>query len=118
MSEHTAIPEDARRLDPRTWDISSGNIEISDIDLDEEVVIMDGKRYTEAGARRDADAAEARLRGLSRGGRSLSGDGSHSPTLRTVVPRDVSEAVKARARAEHMSVSKWLRRLIERSIAA
>lgn len=84
------------------------------IDLDQEIVIIGGQRYTEADAARDA--AEARTRGLSRGGLSLSGDGTHSPTVATVIPRDVRDQVRERAAAEGMSVSKWLRRLIEREV--
>ena len=94
---------------------------VEDIDLDAEEVIVNGKRYSEADA--EADAADAarviraeRTRGLSRGGTSLSGDGSHSPTVATVIPRDVRDEVQARAAAEGMSVSKWLRRLIEREV--
>jgi hypothetical protein len=87
-----------------------------DIDLDQETVIVGGRRYTEA----DAAAAarvEAQTRGLSRGGHSLSGDGAHSPKVATVLPRDVRDKVLRRADAEGISASEWVRRLIERKIA-
>jgi hypothetical protein len=99
-------------IDPARYR-ATPDAEISDIDLDEETVNIGGRRYTEADAEHDADA---RTRGLSKGGYSLSGDGSHSPTVKTVIPRDVRDQVVERAAAEGMSVSKWLRRLIEREV--
>lgn len=100
---------------------ADSDVTIESIDLDEETVNVNGRRYTEADAERDAADAERevraeRTRGLSRGGHSLSGDGSHSPTVTTVLPRDVRDLVRERAAAEGMSVSKWLRRLIEREV--
>lgn len=53
-----------------------------------------------------------RLRNLHRGGYSLSGDEGHSPKVSVTLPREVRDKVEARARAEGMSVSKYLRRLI------
>lgn len=88
-----------------------------DIDLDQEIVIVGGRRYTEADAAADAARLEARTRGLARGGHSLSGDGTHSPKIATVLPRDVRDKVRQRADAEGMSVSKWVRHLIEREVA-
>lgn len=96
---------------------ATGDATIEDIDLDQESIVIGGHRYTEADATRDDAAAEARQRGLSRGGVSLSGDGSHSPTVATVVPRDVRDKIRERAAAEGVSVSKWLRRLIEREVS-
>ena len=91
---------------------------VEDVDLDREVVIVNGKRYTEADARADARRAEARFRGLSRGGRSLSADGQHSPQVTVTLARETRDIVAQRAAAEHMSASKWLRKLIERDLAA
>jgi hypothetical protein len=88
-----------------------------DIDLDQETVIVGDRRYTEADAAADAARLEARTRGFSRGGHSLSGDDTHSPKVATVLPRDVRDKVRQRADAEGMGVSKWLRRLIEREVA-
>jgi len=56
-------------------------------------------------------------RGLRQGGVSLSSDGEHSPTVGVVLPREIHDKVKARAAAERMSVSKWMRRLAEREVA-
>jgi hypothetical protein len=89
---------------------------LEDVDLDKADVRIDGKRYTEADAERDAEAT--RTRGLSRGGVSLSKDGSHSPTVTVTLPREVRDLVKERAKAEGVSVSKWLRQLIEDQVRA
>ena len=91
---------------------------IEDVDLDREVVTMDGKRYTESDALADAHRAEQRFSGLNRGGRSLSADGKHSPQVTVTLARETRDIVAQKAALEHMSVSKWLRRLIERNIAA
>ena len=63
------------RLDPERYRVGPETT-FSDIDLDQEVVIMDGQRYTEADAAADADWLEAtfeerraaRTRGLREGG--------------------------------------------------
>ncbi|HZM65245.1 MAG TPA: hypothetical protein VFC16_02970 [Nakamurella sp.] len=57
---------------------------ISDIDLDvEEVRLADGARLTEARAEQIAAEAlaQARRRNLIPGGKSLNGDGTHSPRV-------------------------------------
>jgi predicted DNA binding CopG/RHH family protein len=107
MSEH---------LDPGRYRYRPDTDSVSDIDLDRETVIIGGQRYTEADAAQDSAQFEARTRGLSRGGHSLSGDGTHSPRVTTVLPRDVHERVRERAAAEGMSVSKWVRRLVEHEV--
>lgn len=53
-----------------------------------------------------------RLRNLHRGGYSLSGEEEHSPKVSVTLPRDVRDKVAARAAAEGVSVSKYLRRII------
>ena len=55
--------------------------------------------------------------GLVPGGKSLSGGGRHSPQITVVLSEETEAAVRARASAEHMSVSRWTRRLIERELA-
>lgn len=90
-----------------------------ELDLDAVVVInaATGRRVTEADVQAEARELD-RMRGLIPGGKSLSGDGSHSPALRVVVGAETALAVRERAAAEHMSVSKYLRRLIERDVAS
>jgi hypothetical protein len=107
------------KIDPSRYVYVPGVTKVRNIDLDK-VVIRNratGKRVTEA--EREAEGRELdRQRGLLPGGKSLSGDGSHSPVLRVVVSRDVEAAIRANASAEHMSVSKYLRRLIEHAVAS
>jgi hypothetical protein len=92
---------------------------VEEIDLDQTPVTVDGRPYTETDAAADAEQAARQYRaGLIPGGKSLSGDGSHSPTLRTVVSASTADAVRRAAADHHMSVSKWLRQLIERDLAA
>ena len=76
------------------------------MDLDREVVTMDGKRYTESDALADAHGAEQRFSGLNRGGRSLSADGKHSPQVTVTLARETRDIVAQKAALEHMSVSK------------
>jgi len=117
---------DGRTIDPARYVFHPGEVEVSDIDLDEEVVIMDGRRYTETDAAADAQwlertaaqRAAARQRGLRKGGESMSADGAHSPRVTVTLPRDVADAVKAQAKAEGMSVSKYVRRLVSASVAS
>ncbi|MDR0482249.1 MAG: ribbon-helix-helix domain-containing protein [Cellulomonadaceae bacterium] len=112
-------------VDVTKWTFHPGNVPvIEDVDLDKEVVVLNGRRYTESDAIADSELMEstfeqrqtARKRGLARGGHSLSGDGSHSPRLTVTLPRELDELLRARAAAEHMSASKWARRALERQL--
>jgi hypothetical protein len=79
---------------------------------------LDGAPITEVSLEAAADRAERRQRaGLIPGGKSLSGDGAHSPALRVVVSQETAALVRRRAAAQEMSVSRWLRGLIEREVA-
>lgn len=108
----------SEKIDPTQYVYQPGQIQIDDVDLDAETVIMDGRRYTEADATRDAEAIEARHRGLRRGGKSMSADGQHSPTVSVVLPRDLHDRLREQASAEGVSMSKWLRRLVEERLAS
>jgi len=90
------------------------------IDLDNEAVYdaHTGQRVTSDVADHWAKQDEARYRGLIPGGKSLSGDGSHSPVLRLVVSPDTRDEVARRAKSEKMSVSRWLRGAVEEKLAA
>ncbi|MCL2736275.1 MAG: hypothetical protein FWD75_06550 [Propionibacteriaceae bacterium] len=55
---------------------------------------------------------------LRPGGKSLSKDGTISPVVRVVVSKVTRDKVKAAAAADGVSVSKWLRRTIEETLAA
>ncbi|MGO1638922.1 hypothetical protein [Ancrocorticia populi] len=54
--------------------------------------------------------------GLIPGGKSLSGQGKHSPRIQVVLSEQVAEEVRERAEAEDMSVSRWVRRLVENEV--
>ena len=90
---------------------------VEDIDL-EETVIHDqkGQRVTESTLDAEAEGLRSRYPNLVPGGKSLSGT-QHSPRFQVVLPQDVGAKVIERAGEEHMSVSRWMRRLVERELA-
>jgi hypothetical protein len=86
------------------------------IDLDaEDVRLADGARLTEA---RAEELAEEVLRATGRGRPSLSAPGHRSPQLRLAVPERVRDQLKARADAEHRSVSELAREALDRYLAS
>ena len=98
----------------------SGSV-VSEIDLDvEEVHLPDGTRLTEAKAEQLAAEvlAEVRRRNLVPGGKSLNGDGSHSPRVQFRVPEEIRERAQSRAAAEGISLSALARRALERYLAS
>lgn len=100
--------------------IVTKDTEIADIDLgSEEFILRDGRRLTDELADELAEqgVAEARRRNLIPGGKSLSGDGSHSPVVRFRVPATVSDALHARADAEGRSESAIAREALERYLS-
>ena len=105
-------------IDPSRYVYHPGVDEVGDIDLDQTPVYIDGKRYTEADAERDADEAEREVRaGLIPGGKSLSGGTKRSPCFQVVLGETTAAKVRAAAEAERMSVSRWLRKLVEDRVA-
>lgn len=95
------------KIDPRQYRVTA-DAKVSDIDLDEEQFIYRGERLTEARAEEIAAEAlrEARNRNLIPGRKSLSGDGSHSPTVQYRVPNDVRERAERLAKRTGSTVSK------------
>ena len=94
---------------------------VSDIDLDvEEVHLSDGTQLTEARAEQLAAEvlAEVRRRNLVPGGKSMNGDGSHSPRVQFRVPEEIRERAQSRAAAEGISLSALARRALERYLAS
>jgi Flp pilus assembly protein TadG len=61
--------------------------------------------------------ARKRLKHLKPGGKSLSKDTDRSPQFKVTVSTDTANAVRQRAAAAHMSVSKWLRKVVEEKLA-
>ena len=85
----------------------------------EEAYLEDGTRIT-AAVLDELEVRAARtspFRNLVPGGKSLSGGSTHSPRLQVALGEPVAARVRDRAAAENMSVSRWLRRLIEREVA-
>lgn len=110
----------SKPLNPSNY-IVTETTEIVDIDLDsEEFILRGGRRLTNELADELAKrgVAEARSRNLIPGGKSLSGDGSHSPVVRFRVPANVSDALHARADAEGRSESAIAREALERYLSA
>lgn len=94
-------------------------IQVGDIDLDKEVVIVNGERLTEA----DALAVTEELAGRERsnanlipGRKSLSGGGEHSPIVQTRVPVEVRARLQAIAERRGVRTSKLLREAIDQFI--
>ena len=84
----------------------------------EELHLPDGRRLTSAVI--DDFAYRARQRGpvgLIPGGKSLTGGSTHSPQITVTLSQSVRDRVRERAAAEDMSVSRWVRRVIEREVA-
>lgn len=91
---------------------------VEDIDLAEEEIVVDGERLTDE--RADAIAedvlAKVRARNLVPGGKSLSGDGSHSPVLQARVPAEVRARFDAIAERRGVRPSRLLREAIDQLI--
>ena len=86
------------------------------IDLDvEDVRLADGSRLTETAAQ---ELAEQVVRASGRGRPSLTAPGERSPQLRLSVPEQLRDDLRARADAEHRSVSELAREAIERYLAS
>jgi len=84
----------------------------------EDLHLSDGRRITteiitEAAATAKRTGPTA---GLIPGGKSLSGGHQHSPQITVVLSDQTNAALRARAKEDRVSVSKWTRRLIEREL--
>jgi len=106
-------------INPADYVYIPGESVVEDIDLDQTPVYIDGQRYTEADARRDGDEAErAYQAGLIPGGKSLSGGSTHSPRFQVVLGVATADRARQAAADEGMSMSRWLRRVVEEKLAA
>jgi len=109
-------------IDPNRYVYQPGITQVldtDDINLDAlDLHDTDGNPITEASLQNDADEAERTYAGLIPGGKSLSGDGTHSPRMAFVVSPTTRDEIVRRAAAEKMSISRWLRRAIERELSA
>lgn len=93
------------------------DVEVSDVDLDEEAVYVNGERLTDERVERMAAEsvrlARAREAYLVPGGKSLSGDGTHSPIVQTRVSADVRAKLQEIAKRRGVGTSKLLREAID-----
>ena len=107
-------------IDPGRYVVGPAST-IKDVDLDEEDVrLLDGRRLTKELAEKMARAgvAEARRRNLIPGGKSLAGDGSHSPRVQFRVPKSLRAAAEAKAAAEGVSLSVLAREALAHYLAS
>lgn len=95
---------------------STAGAEVVDADLDHDDFQFQGKRLTEKRAEKLAAKAFRRADNLVPGGKSLSGDGTHSPVLQTRVPADVRAKFQAIAARRGVRPSKLLREAIDELI--
>jgi len=93
---------------------------IEDVDLDDAVVTVRGRRLTEAGANKLAleTLAEARRRNLIPGRKSLTKGTTHSPRVQFRVPEAVATQARDRARVEGKSLSELAREALLRYLAS
>ena len=93
---------------------------IGDVDLDADVVTVEGRRLTEADAEQRArqTLAEARSRNLIPGRKSLTEGSTHSPRVQFRVPEAVAAQAQDRARAEGKSLSELAREALLRYLAS
>lgn len=93
---------------------------IDNVDLDTEAVIVKGRRLTEADAEELArkTLAEARLRNLIPGRKSLTAGSTHSPRVQFRVPESVAARAQERAQAEGKSLSELAREALLRYLAS
>jgi predicted HicB family RNase H-like nuclease len=109
-----------KKIDPRDY-VVGRDATISSIDLDKETFTLpDGRRLTnELAAELAAEGRdEIRRRNLIPGRKSLSGDGTHSPTIRVRVPSDLHAAAEARAEAEGVTLSTLAREALTAYLAS
>lgn len=90
---------------------------IEDVDLESEAVYVNGERLTEERveqmAAESVRLARAREATLIPGGKSLSGDGKHSPVVQVRVSETTRDKLKAIAERRRMSVSKLSRQVLD-----
>ncbi|MCA4760894.1 ribbon-helix-helix domain-containing protein [Mycobacterium avium subsp. hominissuis] len=106
-----------RKIDPASIKFDDDTV-VEDIDLAEEEIIVDGQRLTDERADEiTADVlAKVRARNLIPGGKSLSGDGTHSPIVQTRVPAEVRAKLQQIAERRGVRTSKLLREAIDQFI--
>lgn len=104
----------ARNLDPSKITFDENTV-VQDADLDKEEFYVGGERLTEQRAQQIAAEvlAKASALNLRPGGKSLSGDGKHSPVVQVRVSERTRDKLRAIAQRRGMSVSKLSRRVLD-----
>lgn len=91
--------------------------EVTDVDLEQEEVYVNGERLTnervERMAQESVRLAREREANLIPGGKSLSGGTKHSPAIQVVVSEDTQAKLKQLAQRRKVSVSKLLRPVLD-----
>jgi fructose-bisphosphate aldolase class 1 len=97
--------------------IVGDDVEVTDVDLDQEDVYVNGQRLTDERVEQMAEEsvrlARDREANLIPGGKSLSGGAKHSPAVQVVVSETTYARLKDLARNRKMSVSKLLRPVLD-----
>lgn len=107
----------ARKLDPAKIRFDENTV-VEVVDLNEEEIYVDGERLTEERAEKLAGEvlAKAAALNLRPGGKSLSGDGKHSPVVQVRVSEHTRDKLRAIAKARGMSVSKLSRKVLDQFV--
>lgn len=107
----------ARKLDPTKIHFDEDTV-VEVVDLNEEEIYVEGERLTEELAQKRAAEvlAKAEALNLRPGGKSLSGNGKHSPVVQVRVSEQTREKLRAIAKARGMSVSKLSRKVLDQFV--
>lgn len=104
----------ARKLDPTKIKFDENTV-VEDVDLDKEEFYVEGERLTEERAEKLVAEvlAKARAMNLRPGGKSLSGNGKHSPVVQVRVSEHTRDRLRSIAESRGMSVSKLSRKVLD-----
>lgn len=107
----------ARKRDPAKIRFDENTV-VEVVDLNEEEIYVDGERLTEERAEKLAAEvlAKATALNLRPGGKSLSGEGKHSPVVQVRVSEHTRDKLRAIAKARGMSVSKLSRKVLDQFV--
>jgi hypothetical protein len=107
----------ARKLDPTKIHFDENTV-VDVVDLNEEEIYVEGERLTEelAETRAVEVLAKAEALSLRPGGKSLSGNGKHSPVVQVRVSEQTRDKLRAIAKTRGMSVSKLSRKVLDQFV--
>ena len=106
-----------RKIDPSKIHFDEDTV-VDVVDLNKEEIYVGGERLTEERAEQIAAdvLAKAESLNLRPGGKSLSGNGKHSPVVQVRVSEQTRDKLRAIAKARGMSVSKLSRRVLDQFV--